>query len=233
MKNRFLLFIFTLILAETSMATECIVLLHGFGRSSFSLGRINSNLLENGYKTIPIDYPSRKYNAYQLVDNFILPQIKNEAQNCTKIHFVGYSLGGILIRHILANHRPENLGRVVYIGSPHQGVDIVEQFGHHSWFSAIFGPAVADLGLSSSFLRSLPQKADYEAGVISGNFSANPFTSLFLIPGEDDGTVSVESTKIMGMKDHIVVPSTHTLLLYNDRVIEEVENFISHGYFRK
>ncbi len=215
------------------MATECVVLLHGFGRSSFSLGRINTNLLENGYKTIAIDYPSRRFHAYQLVEQFILPKIKKESKNCTKIHFVGYSLGGILTRYIIANHRPDNLGRVVYIATPHQGVDIVNHLGHHAWFQTIFGPAVLDLKIASSFLDSLPKKADYEAGVLCGNFSLNPFTSLFLIPGDDDGTISVESTKLEGMKDHIIIPSTHNMLLYNDIVIEQVERFISTGSFSK
>lgn len=214
------------------MAAECVILLHGFGRSSFSLNRINTHLQENGYRTITIDYPSRRFHVEELAKKFILPQIKQETKHCSKIHFVGYSLGGLLVRYILANNRPMNLGKVVYIASPHKGVDVVNQLGDYTWFKTIFGPAVLDLKTDTNFLQSLPNIADYDAGVISGNFSVNPFTSLFLIEGEDDGTVSVESTKIDGMKDHIIIPSTHSMLLYNQKVIEEVEYFISHGRFR-
>lgn len=215
------------------MASECVVLLHGFGRSSFSLGRINSNLQEHGYKTLPIDYPSRRFHVFQLVEQFIMPKINKEISSCSKIHFVGYSMGGIMVRYIIANHRPKNLGRVVYIATPHTGVEVVNNLGKYIWFKTIFGPAVQDLAVGTEFLKKLPPAADYESGVISGNFSVNPFTSLFLISGDDDGTISVESTKINGMKDHIILNSTHNMLLYNQEVIEEVEYFIRNGEFRK
>ncbi len=214
------------------MATECVILLHGFGRSSFSLSRITSHLEENGYKTIAIDYPSRNYHIFQLAEQFILPKIKKALPNCSKVHFVGYSMGGIITRYILAHHPMPNLGRVVFLATPNQGVEIANSLGKYVWFQTIFGPAMKDLEVGSSFLQSLPQKIDYEAGVISGNFSINPITSLFLIPGEDDGTVSVNSTKIEGMKDHIIINTTHSLLLSNQNVIEEVEYFITNGNFQ-
>lgn len=215
------------------MASECVVLLHGFGRSSFSLARIASHLEENGYKTIPVDYPSRNYHIFQLAEQFILPQIRKKLPQCSKVHFVGYSMGGIITRYILAHHPIPNLGRVVFLASPNQGVEIANSLGKYVWFQTIFGPAMQDIEVGSSFLKNLPQKIDYEAGVISGNFSINPITSLFLIPGEDDGTVSVESTKIEGMKDHIIVNSTHNLLLYNQNVIEEIGHFITNGKFKR
>ena len=214
------------------MATECVVLLHGFGRSSFSLSRINSNLQEHGYKTIAIDYPSRNFNIFQLAEQFILPKIRPEIEKCSKIHFVGYSMGGIITRYILAHHRMENLGRVIFLASPNQGVEVVNTLGKYTWFNTLFGPAVQDIAVGAPFLTNLPQTIDYEAGVISGNFSVNPFTSLFLIDGEDDGTISVETTKIPGMKEHIIINSTHGLLLHNQIVIEEIEHFISNGKFK-
>lgn len=215
------------------MASECVVLLHGFGRSSFSLNKINSHLQDQGYRTLCIDYPSRSFHIFQLAEQFVLPKIKSELSDCSKIHFVAYSMGGIITRYILANHRPANLGRVVFIATPNSGVEIVSALGKHTWFQTIFGPAVQEIAVGSALLQNLPQEIDYEAGVISGNFSVNPFTSLFLISGDDDGTVSVETTKIKGMKDHLIINSTHNMLLYNEQVVEEAEYFIRNGAFRK
>lgn len=229
---RKLIFVQILFLAGNSMATECVVLLHGFGRTSHSLKRITTNLEENGYKTIAIDYPSRSLHVFQLAEQFVLPQIQSLTSNCGKVHFVGYSMGGIITRYIIANHRPKNLGRVVFIATPNSGTEVINAFTKYTWFQTIFGPAVQDISTDSDFLNSLPKKVDYEAGVISGNFSVNPFTSLFILPGEDDGTVSVESTKIKGMKDQITVYSSHSAMLYNDQVIEETFQFISKGKFR-
>jgi len=227
-----LIFVQVLFLAGNSMATECVVLIHGFGRTSHCFKKMSANLEDNGYKTIAIDYPSRSLHVFQLAEQFILPQIQKEAANCSKVHFVGYSMGGIIIRYILSNHRPKNLGRVVFVATPNSGAEVINAFTKYTWFQTIFGPAVQDISVGSKFMESLPDKVDYETGVISGNFSINPFTSLFILPGEDDGTVSVESTKIKGMKDQITVHSAHRAIVYNEQVIEETFEFIRNGKFR-
>ena len=213
------------------MEKECVVLIHGFARSSYSMSKINKRLQKHGYVTIPIDYPSRKYTIEQITEKFVIPKIKNEITKYSKVHFVGYSLGGIITRYFLSINRPANLGKVVFIATPNKGVEIVTHLGKYQWFKSIFGYAVNQLAENSEFLSSLPQEVDYEAAVISGNFSTNPITSLFIIPGEDDGTVSVESTKINGMKDHVIYSKTHMLLLHYEKVAESAEHFIAHGKF--
>ncbi len=232
LKMRLGISLIIIFLSSSCMAAECVVLLHGFGRSSSSLKKINNKLEEHGYRTVNINYPSRNYHIFQLAEQFVLPRIEKEIETCSKVHFVGYSMGGIITRYILANHRPKNLGRVILLASPNQGTEVVNSLGKYLWFQTIFGPGVLDVSVNSPFLKSLPSTVDYETGVISGNFSVNPISSLFLIPGDDDGTVSVENTKINGMKDHITIRSSHFMLLYNDEVAEEIEYFIRNGSFR-
>ncbi len=215
------------------MLHEYVVLLHGFGKSSSSLEKIADKLKKCGYRAINIEYPSRSHNISEIAEKFVLPRIAKEIETCSKIHFVGYSMGGIITRYILEYYKPKNLGRVVLIATPNQGTEVVNSLSKYTWFKTIFGPAILDVAVNSSFLTNLPNRVDYETGVISGNLSVNPISSLFFIKGDDDGTVSIENTKLDGMKDNIIIPATHFSLLYNDVVIKEVEYFISNGCFSK
>lgn len=225
--------IITIMLNSNSIASECVILIHGFGRKSFSMGKINSHLYEQGYQTISIDYPSRHYPLIELIEKYIMPKIEEAKNKCDKIHFVGYSMGGIITRYVIANNRPENLGRVVMIATPNKGCEVIDILRDYQWFETIFGPAVSDISTDALFLKKLPSYVDYDVGVISGNFSINPITSIFMLPGENDGTVTLESTKIEGMKDHLIIPSSHSMILNDQHVIEQVGNFISKGNFTK
>ncbi|MDX1924772.1 MAG: hypothetical protein SFT91_06110 [Rickettsiaceae bacterium] len=218
---------------DSSYAAECVVLIHGFGRGSFSMGKINTNLIDHGYKTIAVNYPSRDGNIKTIAETHVLPQIVSQSESCDTIHFVGFSMGGIITRYILEYHRPNNLGKVVFIASPHSGTEIVSSFERFDWFRSLIGPAAMDLSISSHFLRTIPDYVDYPAGVISGTFSINPISYLIFYDKECDGTVGLESTKIKGMKDHLILNISHTLMPYNQRVVEETQYFISHGEFRK
>ena len=91
-------------------------------------------------------------------------------------------------------------------------------------------PAGRELGTGE---RGLPGKlgvANFEVGVIAGNRSLNPFYSL-LIPGKDDGKVSIDHARLEGMADYLVVPHSHTFIMNSDHVIEQVRHFLAEGRF--
>lgn len=210
---------------------ECIILLHGLGRSHHSLSKIEAELSRQSYIVVNKDYPSLKHPIEYLADDVLGPEIKriNEAPP-SKIHFVTHSMGGIVVRYYLSRHPPTNLGRVVMLSPPNQGSELVDFMRQTPSFWKFLGPAALELGTDKD---SLPQKLGrprFELGVIAGNKTHNPLSSVML-DGPDDGTVTVKSTQIIGMRDFIVLPCSHFSIMKSEEAIEQILYFLEYGTF--
>jgi triacylglycerol lipase len=124
----------------------------------------------------------------------------------------------------------ERLGRVVMLGPPNQGGEVVDRLGEWALFGKINGPAGKQLGTGPGFVPNRLGPVKFELGIIAGDRSINWINSM-IIPGPDDGKVSVKRTKVAGMKEHIIIPASHPFLMRNAQAIGATLRFLRSGTF--
>lgn len=218
--------------AAVTPPTEPVVLLHGLARQASSMNRMESALQQAGYTVCNIAYPSRRHDVQTLAQEYVVATL----QQCLpgyegRIHFVTHSMGGILVRQLAQDSRhATRIGRVVMLGPPNKGSEIIDHIGNWRVFRQFAGPAGKQLGTGQDSLPQLLGPASFEAGVIAGRISFNPLLSL-LLPGENDGKVSVAGTRLEGMQDFLVLRSSHVFIMKNRLAIANTLHFLQHGNF--
>lgn len=207
------------------------MLLHGLARTDSSMARLASSLEEAGYYSVNYDYPSREHTIEELAGSTISGALV-KCPDGAKINFVTHSLGGILVRQYLTHNVIENLGRVVMLGPPNKGSQVVDTFQSVPGFEFFNGPAGMQLGTGELSVPNRLGPANFELGIIAGTRSINLILSTSL-PNPDDGKVSVENTKLEGMSDHIALPVSHPFLMKDKDVIAQVLHFLQQGAFKR
>jgi triacylglycerol lipase len=212
-----------------AQAGDTVVLLHGLGRTHWSMLPLERRLKDAGYEVENLGYPSTRLDPDALVE-YVGAAVRKCCVDSRRVHFVTHSLGGIVVRGYLAKQQPANLGRVVMLAPPNRGSELVDELGEWPLFSWILGPTAVQLGTrADSFPNRLPP-VDFDLGVIAGTASVNPLGSAIL-PDGNDGTVSVASTRVDGMRDFIELDVSHTFIMWSDDAADQVLAFLSNGRF--
>lgn len=208
-----------------------VALLHGLARSAKSMKKMAEYLTEQGFAVCNIDYPSTEHAIERLAADFVWPAIQECLGTDQSIHFVTHSMGGILVRELASTQSGLNIGRVVMLSPPNHGSEVVDKLGDWKLFQMLNGPAGTQLGTSANSKPNSLGAVEFEVGVITGNRSVNWILSS-LIDGDDDGKVSVESAKLEGMADFLIMKATHPFIMRKKAVMKQALHFLQHGNFK-
>jgi len=212
--------------------TDTVFLLHGLGRTPRSMNWLGERLASHGFRVINLSYPSTSHPMEKLAEEMRARLAVMSGTSSGRVHFVTHSMGGIVLRAVLRESPPPNLGRVVMLCPPNQGSEVVDRLRGNPLFRWVTGPAGAQMGTDDASLPNCLGTVDFELGVITGNRTLNPLFSAW-IPGPDDGKVSVRRAAVTGMKDFLVVPASHTFIMRHSSVAGQVAWFLQHGQFRR
>lgn len=211
---------------------EGIVLLHGIAKTARSMLPMQRALERAGYRVLNLTYPSRR-GAIEDLAGVIRPAVAafESGLGGAPLHFVGHSMGGLLARVYIARYRPARLGRVVMLGTPNGGSEVADALKRIPPVRAFFGPAGLQLTSRDrhDWKRSLPP-VDYPLGIIAGIRTVNPLLSL-IVARPNDGKVSVASTRLEGMTDHVLVRKSHPFIAMGRVPIGHTLAFLREGRF--
>ncbi|MEP3348503.1 MAG: alpha/beta fold hydrolase [Marinomonas sp.] len=211
---------------------ELVVLAHGLGRSDWSMRKLEEQLETAGYKVCSLDYPT----IGESVDS-VLSETRYQIDACIvsapKVHFVGHSLGGLVIRAYLQEHKttiePARMGKVVLMGTPNKGSELADHFSD-SWLMKVGGGISHALMTGNNSLGNTLEEINLSIGVIAGTKSSSLTSERF--DGLNDGLVSVESAKLKNMSDFVMIDVNHTQMRSSPEVIEQTIHFLQYGRFR-
>lgn len=195
--------------------SELVVLVHGMGRTRLSMAPLARRLSASGFEILNWGYASRRATVPDFGAELALAVDDAAKTNRPRrVHFVGHSLGNIVIRWVLANRPPNLPGRVVMLAPPNQGSDLADRWAKWlTWFVKPIGELTTD---PASTARSIPTPVRVEIGIIAGG---------------RDHKVRVPRTVLKGQTDHIVVPAGHTFLMLRTDVQALTERFLWTGSF--
>ncbi len=214
------------------MQGKAVILIHGIIRSSKSFEKMKMACQKTGRLVVPFDYPSTQCTIPENAK--YLEQVINSLEGINEIDLVVHSMGGLVVRSWLAQQKKVDprIKRMVMLGVPNRGANMADRFRSNLLFKVIFGPAGQQLvtEANSDFIADLPTPP-FSFGVLAGGRNTlkgyNP-----LIHGDDDGTVGVNSTRLPGATDFILIPVLHSFMMSDTAAIEHTLRFLETGKFR-
>ena len=214
---------------EVADEDDVVVLAHGLGRSSHAMWKMKDNLEQAGFAVCTINYSTIGVALDDMLDD-----TRQQIQSCVskdgQTHFIGHSLGGLVIRDYLAQNPvdPQHLGKVIFMGTPNQGSEVADHM-QDNFLMDIGGEVSQSLISGDTSLGNRLPEPDYPVGIIAGTKSSFATKSYFDVA--NDGLVSVESAKVDTMDDFIALKVSHTAMRYSQTVSEQAIHYLKHGQF--
>ena len=211
-------------MSGATTANDIVVLVHGLWMHGWVMRLTGMRLRRCGFHPIVFSYPSMRNSLSQnalLLSHFVA------GMTAPRIHFIGHSLGGLLVLQMLAECPEQRTGRVILVGSPYNGSNVATRLSRR-------GPGRYILG--RSMLQWLEQKApehnaQYKLGVIAGRKSIGCGRLISRLPQPNDGVVTVDETRISNISDQVVLNVSHSGMLLSAGLALQACSFLRYGHF--
>lgn len=205
--------------------SEAVIVSHGLWLPGIETAVLQNRLRHAGFTPHLFKFPTLRgtmaHNTHQL------HQFANGVR-ADKLHFVGYSLGGVVTLTMLAETKLRRVGRVVCLGSPLTGSRIASRIGRTNLGRRIVGRSLGE-HVAGGGMRQWDPAIDL--GIIAGTKNFGIGRVVGELPDQSDGTVAVDETRLPGARSHMTVDATHTQLLFDREVARQTIHFLRHGEF--
>lgn len=197
------------------------LVVHGLLNADWWLRPLASRLRAEGFETELFGYPSVLGGPERAI-----PRLAERLRSGDVAAIVGHSLGGLLALEALRAAPDAPVARVVCLGSPLRGSKAARNLAARRWTKPL-------LGRSAGLLQGGVAAWDGAArvGVVAGDVARGMGRLFTRFDGASDGTVGVEETRMPGLADHCVVPSSHTGLVFSRPALAQAAHFLRHGRF--
>jgi hypothetical protein len=215
-----------LVSGNADQEKETVILIHGMMRTGRSMRRTGVYLASHGYNIVNCSYESTK--TVGEITGELFDALSPIIEASPKVHFVTHSLGGIILRNAFKGGVPSNMGNTVMFGPPNKGCQHIDNFSWLPFFSRIWGKPAKELGTSSKSMPNQLPPINFHCGVIAGTKKGK---LGLLLPGPNDGKVTVANTWTDGVAERLVLPLNHTFMMKNPVAMENAAHFLKHGKF--
>ena len=195
--------------------SELVVLVHGLGRTARSMEPMRAALDSAGFDVINIGYSSVCCSIPELGAAMRRELDARRLPAHTRVHFVGHSLGNILVRWVLTQpDPPPGVGRVVMLAPPNQGSQSADRYSRViGWLLEPLGELRTD---STTTVRTLPPVRGVPIGIIAARH---------------DGKLTIDQTRLPEAQEHVVVDGKHTFIMRRADVHRLTISFLRDGHF--
>lgn len=205
-------------------AREIVVVLHGLWLPAWSMTLVRWRIERCGFEAHIFSYHTVRANFKESAARLqsFLTQFPEDAT----LHLVGYSLGGLVIRALFHYFPNQRSGRIVNLGSPHQGSYAAKQFARFGG-RPILGRSICEL------MEGVPQSWNPPVGrdidIIAGDLPVGIGRIFPGLPKPNDGTVSVAETRFPAATHYVIVRVSHFGMLFSREVVRQTCCFLRSG----
>ena len=207
-------------------AAESVVLLHGAWMNRWVMGYLAHALRGEGFAPQSLTYRTLR-DTLEIHLSRLSRRV--DSLDAERIHLVGHSLGGVIVLRYLQRAPDPRIRRAVLLGAPVAGCRAAAGLARHAGGELLMGKSL------SVWRQPVDVSVDarFEIGVIAGTGALGLGRMVMRLPQPNDGVVCVDETRFPGMRDHLILPVGHSVMLVSRRVARQTAAFLRAGAFRR